>query len=231
MLGPFDYALWLVSFAGDVCILVCALRRRQFFQYLSLNVFIIALAVDEVLRFTVLRMYGFASIQYRYLYYYTDSLLVVVMFVAISGLYRHVFRDAETAKYIRGWAVVVLSATSLVSFLVIQRERSALTTRFVVELGQNLYFTGVTLTYILWLAMFKRGEARTRIVLIVTAFGVFFSAYAVTYALRGLLPNLAVWHVIPPLLGTWLPLSLAYTFAKVPEEARIAALDARGTHS
>ena len=221
MLGPFDYTIWLVGFLAEICVVVCSIRQKQFLHYFSLNLFVLALAADEVLRFVVLKIYGFASLEFRYEYYFTDALLTVAVFLTIMGLYLHVFEDLELARYIRGLAVVILGATSVVSFLVVVRDRSWLSTRFFVELSQNLYFTGVILTYILWLVMFKRGEARTRIVLIVSAFGVFFSAHAVTYALRGMFPSLAIWRVIPPLLGMWLPLSLAYTFIRIPEEARM----------
>ncbi len=228
MLGPFDYALWLVGFAAELCVPLFAIRQRQFLHYFSLNFYFLALVASEILSFFILKTYGVASLEYRYFYSYTDVLLTVVQFVAIIGLYRHVFDDMEAAKYIRRLAVVVLSVISLVSFLIVQGERSALTTRFAIVLGRNLYFTGMLLTYILWAAMFKRREARTRLLLIVTAFGVFFAGYAVTYALRLLFPGLPVWHAIPPVLGTLLALSLAYTFAKVPEEERIATQHAGG---
>ena len=39
--------------------------------------------------------------------------------------------------------------------MVIHENRSHLTTRFVVELGQNLHFVGMVLTYLLWGAILK----------------------------------------------------------------------------
>jgi VanZ family protein len=93
----------------------------------------------------------------------------------------------------------------------------------VVELGQNLYFVGVLLTYLLWGAILKLRETRTRLIQLVLALGVYFSATAGTYALRnlfpGLQPSLLKW--VPPLVGVWLPLAWAYTFTKVAEDARL----------
>ena len=88
--------------------------------------------------------------------------------------------------------------------------------------GQNIYFVGVVLTYLLWGAMLKLRETRTRIVQLVLALGIYFSAMAGVYALRNLFPGLEdpILRWFPPLISTWLPLAWAYTLAKVPEEAR-----------
>jgi glucan phosphoethanolaminetransferase (alkaline phosphatase superfamily) len=91
-------------------------------------------------------------------------------------------------------------------------------------LGQNLYFVGVVLTYLLWGAILKLRETRTRLIQLVLALGVYFSATACTYALRNLFPNLesSVLKSIFPVVGLWLPVAWAYTFAKVSEDARLA---------
>jgi hypothetical protein len=98
-----------------------------------------------------------------------------------------------------------------------------MTTRFVVELEQNINFVVVVLTYLLWGAILKLRETRTRLIQLVLALGVAFSATAGSYALRNLFPdatNLLRW--VPPVMGVWLPLAWAYTLTKVPEDARLA---------
>jgi hypothetical protein len=94
----------------------------------------------------------------------------------------------------------------------------------VVALGQNLYFVGVALTYLLWVALLKLRETRARLVQLVLALGVEFSALAAIYALRNLFPSLedSVLKFLIPVVGAWLPLAWAYTFTKVPEDARLA---------
>jgi hypothetical protein len=65
-------------------------------------------------------------------------------------------------------------------------------------------------------------ETRVRIVQLVLALGVFFSAHAVFYAARHLFPSTVMqvpW--VASLLGISLPLAWAYTFTMVPEEARL----------
>jgi MFS family permease len=97
-----------------------------------------------------------------------------------------------------------------------------LITHFVIELSQNLYFIGVLLTYLLWGAMMKLRENRTRLMQLVLTMGVYFSAFAGSYALGNMYPNLALWRYICHLMVMWLPLSWAYTFTKVREDTRMA---------
>ena len=221
MLGSFDYALWLISFLAEVSVVVWAVRRGDFFRYLTLNIYVLGLAADTVIRYVVYKTYGVSSTQYAYCYYYTDALLTVVMFGAIISLYSHAFRESKVPSYIRILAFVSLAATAAYSLLVIQQKRQLLATDFAAEFSANLYFVGMVLTYVLWTIVLRRHHARTRLVLIVTAFGVFFAGHTVTYGLHSFFPSVEAWRYIPPLLGTWLPLSLAYTFARVSDQDRM----------
>jgi hypothetical protein len=69
----------------------------------------------------------------------------------------------------------------------------------------------------------KLRETRTRLIQLVLALGIYFSATAGTYALRNLFPHLevSVLHVIFPILGVWLPAAWSYTFLRVSDEARL----------
>ncbi len=222
MLGPFDYAVWLSSFLFEIAVVVCALYRRDFRRYISLNVYMLGTVAVQLANYVCFTRYGVASKQYHFVYYYTDSLITILMFFVVIQLYQQVFAQMNASGYIRRTATVLLAATSLFSYLVVHQHRASLTDHFVVELGQNLYFVGVVLTYLLWGAIFKLGETRTRLVHFVLALGVYFSATAGAYALRNLFPGLQpiFLHWIPPIIGTWLPLAWAYTFIKVPEDAR-----------
>ena len=51
---------------------------------------------------------------------------------------------------------------------------------------------------------------------------VFFSAFAGSYALRNMYPEHAVWRYCIHFMAVWLPASWAYTFIKVPGDARMA---------
>jgi hypothetical protein len=222
MLGPFDYALWVLSFLAEAYVVVCAVKRGTFLRYASLNIYMIAAALVSVGEFLVLRQHGFSSREYYFYYYYSDCLLTVLLFFVVRGLYAHVFKEMRADRYLRIGAALLLAATALFSYLVVRENKDHLTGRFVVELGQNLYFVGVVLTYLLWAAVLKLRETRTRLIQLVLALGVYFSGTAATFAIRNMFGNVHFVSVIQPLLGTWLPLAWAYTFTRVSEDARLA---------
>jgi hypothetical protein len=223
-LGPADYLIWIASFGLEAYVVVCLAFRKDTFRYFSLNLYMLAAALVTVGHYFTFHTYGFSSMQYRYFYYYSESLLIVLIYFTLMELYQHVFREMNVSGYIRGAAALLLVGTAFFSYAVVRQNKDHLTSHFVVELGQNLYFVGVVLTYLLWGAILKLRETRTRLIQLVLALGVYFSATAGTYALRNLFPGLqeAVLRWVPPLIGTWLPLAWAYTFSKIPEDARLA---------
>jgi hypothetical protein len=224
MPGPLDYGLWLLGFLLEITVVVCAIQRKAFSRYIALIFYILCDALVAMGLFYCLRNFGFNSSTYFYYYYYSQSLLTILMFWVITTFYLQVFEEMGVSRQIRGAAVLLLAGTALFSYAVVHQNRSHLTSRFVVELNQNLYFVGVVLTYLLWGAILKLRETRTRLIQLVLALGVYFSATAGTYALRNLFPGLqpAVLRWVPPVIGLWLPLAWGFTFIKVPEDARLA---------
>lgn len=224
MLGPLDYILTLLSFVAELGVVVCLCVSKNPFRYLSLNIYMFAAAGVTVGQVSVLRHFGVASALYAYVYYYTDALLTISLFFVIMSFYYQVFQQMGVGKYVRWSSILLLSGTALLSYLVVRRMPTRhLTTRFVVEMSQNLYFVGMVLTYLLWGAVIKLRETRTRLIQLILAVGIFFSAEAACYALRNLFPALEpiILKWIPPIAGTFLPIAWAYTFTRVPEDARL----------
>ncbi len=222
LIEKISYGLWAAGFAVEVYILGIALYRRFFLRYLSLNLFLLALAAKEVSDYIVFKKFGLSSPQYVYSYYYGDALLTILMFLAIMQLYQQVFVEMRVGKYIRGFTALLLGATALFSYIVVQRNTDHLTSRFVVELSQNLYFVGLVLTYLLWGAIFKLRETRARLVQLVLALGLYFSATAALYAFRNMFPSSHTAILfLSQLTGALLPVAWAYTFTRVPEDARL----------
>lgn len=222
MLGPFDYVLWLICLFVEVGALVCLINARAVRRYFPLAAYLCARLAIDVGRYITLGTFGYASSEYFYFYYYSDFLLTLCLYLVLMGLYAHVFSDLGVGKYLRGGALLLLGGTALISFGMVDASSDRLVTNFVMELSRNLYFVGVLLTYLLWGTMLKMRENRTRLMQLVLAMGVFFSAYAASYALVNLFPEFEFWRYVSHLLAVWLPLSWAYTFVKIPEEARMA---------
>jgi len=222
MLGPVDYLILFIGTALELFVVVYSCAHKQLLRYLPLNLYMLATAVSNLCAIHFLRHYGLTSITYRYYYYYSETLLTVLLYFSVFALYQHVFAEMKATAYIRAASLALLLGTGCVSFLIVRNSQDHLTGRFVVELSQNLYFVGLVLTYILWGAVMKLRETRTRMIQLVLSIGIFFSAYSATYALRNMFPDLMlVKTILPPLLGTWLPFAWAFTLWRVPEEARL----------
>jgi hypothetical protein len=224
MLGPFDYSMLLAGFLLEAFVVVSSLFRKDFLRYLSLNLYMLSAALVTYGLYFCIHRFGFTSHAYFYYYYYSDSLLYVLMYCVIIHFYQQTFIEMRVSRYIRGAAVLLLAGTALFSYMVVHQNKDHLTTRFVVEMEQNLNFVGVVLTYVLWGAVLKLRETRTRLIQLILAVGVYYSATAGIYALRNLFPSIndSVLRWVPPIIGIWLPLAWAYTFTKVPEDARLA---------
>ena len=201
---------------------VCALKKHAFRRYLLLNLYMTTAVVSELGRFKILAEYGFSSRQYQYFYYYSDAILTIFLYFALSTLYAHVFSEMNAERYVKMGTLLLLAGTALFTYAVVEQSTAKLVTHFVVELSQNLYFVGLVLTYVLWAAILKLRETRTRLIQLVLSLGVYFSLFAANYAIRNLYPPLSsVFVPLVQVFGLFLPLAWAYAFWRLPEDARL----------
>ena len=222
MPGPFAYLIWFVCMLCEAGVVVCALKKRAFRRYLLLNLYMSVAVVSELGRYKILTEYGFSSRQYQYFYYYSDALLTIFLYFALSTLYAHVFSEMKAERYVKMGTLLLLAGTALFTYAVVQQSTAKLVTHFVVELSQNLYFVGLVLTYVLWAAILKLRETRTRLIQLVLSLGVYFSLFAANYAIRNLYPPLSsVFVPLVQVFSLFLPLAWAYAFWRLPEEARL----------
>ncbi len=202
---------------------VCALKTNSFRRYFFLNLYMGLSFLVSVGRFQILSRLGVASPEYTYFYFYSDALLTIGLYFALLNLYSLVFDEMKVERYLRLGAIFLLGGTAWFSYAVVQQSSHRILSHFAFELSQNLYFVGLILTYALWGAILKLRETRARLIQLVLALGVYFSAFAADYALRNLYPNAdGVYHYVTPLLGCVLPAAWTYTFLRVREEAQLA---------
>jgi len=220
-MGPVDYLLLLTDLVIEICCVVCLLKKRAFSQYFTIVLYLCASIAVGIGRYGVIATAGLSSDAYRYFYYYSDALLTICLYFILMSLYAHVFSEMGISKLVRGGAMLLLAGTAGISYHMVATSTDRLVTNFVYELSQNLYFVGVLLTYLLWGAMMKLRENRTRLIQLVLSMGVYFSAFAGSYALSNLYPKLVVWRYICHLMVIWLPLSWSYTFVKVSEDTSL----------
>lgn len=223
MPGPFACFIWFLGFLCEVAVLVCAFKKQAIRRYFLLNLYVAGLIASDIGRYRILTEHGFSSKQYQYFYYYSDAVLTLFLYFALSTLYTHVFSELKAEKYVKLGTILLLAGTALFTYSVVVQSSAKLVTHFVVELSQNLYFVGLVLTYVLWAAILKLRETRTRLIQLVLSLGVYFSLFAANYAIRNLYPSLSsVFVPLVQVFATFLPLAWAYAFWRLPEEARLA---------
>jgi hypothetical protein len=222
VLGSFEYVVWFLGALLELSVVVCSIAKGSFRRYLAINLYMLAASFVNIVRFKILFTYGFRSSEYGYFYYYSDLLLTIGLYFALMGLYSYVFEEMGAEQYVRFGALLLLLGTAGFSFAIVQQSSSSIMGHFVLEASQNLYFVGLVLTYVLWGAMLKLRETRTRLIQLVLALGLYFSVFAASYALRNLSTSLnGIWPYLIPISGCLLPLAWAHAFWRIPEDARI----------
>jgi hypothetical protein len=222
VLDSVNYAISSTVILVELVSLLCVFRQKAFSQYFTLVVYLCANFATDVAGYSVLRTSGFGSNVYYYFYFYSQFLLTICLYFVLMNLYSLVLSEMGAAKHVRAAAMLILAGTVGISYYMVASSANRFVTNFVLELGQNLFFVGVVLTYALWGTMAKLRENRTRLMQLVLSMGVYVSLSAGSYALLNLYPNHAFWEYYFPITAIWLPASWAYTFLKVPEEARLA---------
>jgi len=230
MLGPLDYALWIVTALLEAGVVVCAIRSKCFLQFFPLNFCMLTASLVTASRYLILHQYGFRSPEYFYFYYFSEALVTISLFFALMALFSHVFSEMGVTLYVRLGAIAVLGLSALVSYgivwhshdMIFAHSHGKIGPYFVSELLQNLHFVEAILAYILWGAIRKLHETRTRLIQLSLALGVFLSAMAANNALAALYPNSPIWRIGSHLMAIWLPIAWGYTFLMVPESARLA---------
>lgn len=223
MLDPVSYAIWLAVLLAEVVSLVCMIRGKALAEHFTLVLYLCCCFAADVGARSIIKSSGYESDTYRYFFFYSKSLLIICLYFVLMNLYSHVFSEMGAGKYIRAGAAMILGGTAGISYYMVAASSDRLVTHFAVELGQNLYFVGVILTYLLWFAMAKLRENRTRVVQLVLSMGVYVSLSAGSYAVNNLYPDHnGFWKYYFPITSMWLPVSWAYTFLKVPAGTRLA---------
>lgn len=221
-LDPVDFFLLLAGFSVHLWSLIVLLKKGALPRYFTLVLYLCCSISAGIGRCLILNTAGFHSNTYVYFYFYSDALLIICLYFILMSLYSQVFEDMGVDKIVRAGAMLILAGTAGISYYMIASSSDRMVTRFVIDLAQNLYFVGVVITYLLWGAMMKLRENRTRLTQLVLSMGIYVSLFATSFAFGNLhaLPAFSRYYF--PFMDMWLPASWIFTFVRVPEDARMA---------
>ncbi len=142
------------------------------------------IAVDATSRPYVFYRYGLHSRQYIDFYWLTDLVLVLAAFLVVCDFFRRGTSDhKEMWRYIRWILVFALMAVAGVSALTLSRNYDQLSTGFIVEFSQNLYFTCLVLITLLYLMLQQMESRDDELALLVCGMGIAFAGPAASMAL------------------------------------------------
>ncbi len=172
------------TYALELCIVVYLLVRGQWKRLGGLSVYVAGILGAGIIRSYVLRGHGLASPQYAYCYYVTDFLLTLAAFLLVcSFFHRACLREEKIWRFIRLLLVFVFVIVLGISWFSLSRDYKQIITWFIVEFQQNLYFTCLVLTTLLYLLMQQIGSIDEELELLVCGMGIQFAGPAAGYAL------------------------------------------------
>ncbi len=219
MLGTYELSIAGLSVLLTLGGVVVCVWTKSFFRYLLLNFYLLSNLTFTLGCYYVYAVHGYDSLQYSYFYYLGDAVPNVVGYLLIGSFFDRLLRKSVFHKYVRPTLAIFFLLIAGISALFISGSVDRLYSHFVIEFQQNLYFVGVLLTFLLWMAVSYLHVRSRRFTLLVSGLGIYFAAHAASYALWFLFPVLApLIVVVPPLAYTFMVSLWLYTFLRVPEE-------------
>jgi hypothetical protein len=224
----FQYACYLIE-AGLIVFMTRSRRRNRLVSpllYLSCSL------GASLERMFALHRYGVKSPSYFSAYWTTDFPLMVSLFVLVCVFFRRACADEEKMwRYVRYFLVFVFVAVVGISGLFFSRNYNSLVADFVLEFSQNLYFTCLVLTTLLYLLLQYIDSLDEQLGLLVCGVGIQLAGPTATLALIRLtgaehfaetLNSLAMRLCTLGMLLIW-----AYAIVHVKDEARISGRQRR----
>jgi hypothetical protein len=176
-----------IHYAGiliEACLVVYLARSNRRGLLGGAGLYVCCLLAADGVRALALRSYGWVSPEYRYVYWTTDFLLVIASFLLVCYFFRRACAHQEkTWRFLRlllGLVFVLVVGVSALSFL---GNYSLLSSSYLAEFNQNLYFTCLVLNTMLYLMLQHLESTDEQLGLLVCGVGIQFAGPAATLAL------------------------------------------------
>jgi glucan phosphoethanolaminetransferase (alkaline phosphatase superfamily) len=187
------YAFPYLAYLLEAGLLGFLLARRRSRRLAGLTLYVgFLLGIDGVARAFALHKYGISSPEYALSFWLTDALLQLAAFLLVCSFFRRAcIQEAKLWHFVRLLLVFVFILVFGVSLISLSQDYTQLFTRFVIEFEQNLYFTCLVLTTLLYLLLQRLESADEELGLLVCGLGIQFAGPAASFALRYLTPGQA----------------------------------------
>jgi hypothetical protein len=227
----------VLQFAGyllEAALVMFVLVRRREPRLVPVCIYLsLLLAIDGMSRPCVLYRYGFSSPQYAYFFWLTDVLLVLAAFLLLCSFFRRAcLHEEKMWGFLRLLLAFVFILVLGISSVSLAQNYSNLFGIFIVEFQQNLYFTCLVLTTLLFLLIQRLQSADDELTLLVVGMGIQFAGPTASLALLNLarheeLARFLVAYVGPVctlgMLLTWF-----YALTRIPEVSLLPRTQEKG---
>jgi len=224
-----SYGVYYAVCFLEVALLSLVLYRCRWKRLREVALYVACLFLtDSVGRFYVLYRYGLTSRQYAYFFWLTDVLLVLAAFLLVCAFFRRAcLQEDRMWHFLCPMLAFVFILVLGLSFFSLLNNYHNLFRRFIVEFQQNLYFTCLVLTTLLYILLQQRESADEELILLVTGMGIQFAGPAASFALVFLTPGQRfasnLYTYIGPLCTLGMLLIWFYAVARLPEAVHIRA--------
>ena len=203
-----QFVLWvglLVIQSFVLCFGLCCGNIQRFW---SVYLYFSLASIIGFARFWTLQYFGFVSEQYVYVYYYSDVILALGLFVPAVKLWGDVFEFESSNGIPLRIAAAVLFGTVFITFITVHNTRYFIS--YVVEFSQNLSIAILGLMTILWVATLAkklRASAEVRLVWVLLIYFAFYGAAAIS---RNFGHSEYQEFLLPEVAGLWLVVGAAF---------------------
>ena len=216
----FQYGCILIE-AGLIVFLA---QRSYGSRFDSVLLYLSCLLAAGVARSYTLHRYGYHSAQYSYVYYTTDFLLVISLFVLVCLFFRRACLHQEKMwRFVRLFLAFTTVLVVGISGLSFSHNYSRLFLEFVTEFNQNLYFTCLVLNTLLYLLLQYIDSTDDQLGLLVCGVGFQFAGPTATLALLHLTAGVrfaqSLTFSVMPLCTFGMLLLWGYAIVHVKDEA------------
>jgi hypothetical protein len=179
-----SFALQYGCIVIEAMLLIYVAWGRRLKSELTPAFYVGSLLAVDLARACVLRLHGLDSRQYYYVYWSTDLLLVIAAFLLVCLLFRraclHEKKIWGSVRLSLPFVFILVTGISGFSF---SHNYSQLSTRFIVEFNQNLYFACLVLNTLLYLLLQQIESTDEELGLLVCGVGIQFAGPTASLAL------------------------------------------------
>lgn len=178
------HCLQYAGIAIEACLVFIVAQSRCQSRLSGVVLYLSCLLAAGLGRAFVLHRYGLTSAQYSYLYWTTDFLLVIAAFVLVCLFFRRAcFHQERMWRHVRLLLFFIFTLVVGISGISFLRHYGRLSTLYIVEFSQDLYFACLVLNTLLYLMLQQIESTDDQLGLLVCGVGIQFAGPAATMAL------------------------------------------------